>query len=68
MVFTHTDAKERYKQVFTGMFEVKGRWCVPIRALSKTDTVGVSDSHRMKSPHPSLSFHFFFPSAVCFDG
>lgn len=24
------------------MFEVKGRWCVAIRALSKTDTVGVS--------------------------
>lgn len=41
-VFAHTDAEVRYKQVFTGMFEVEGRWCVLIRALSKTDTVGVS--------------------------
>lgn len=42
MVFTHTDAEVRYKQVFTGMFEVEGRWFFPIRALRKTDTVGVS--------------------------
>lgn len=28
--------------MFTGVFEVEVRWCVAIRALSKTDTVGVS--------------------------
>lgn len=50
--------------MFTGMFEVKGRWCVAIRAPSESDTVGVS---AYKRPHPSLSFHFFSPSAPCFD-
>lgn len=42
MVFAHTDAELRYRQVFTGMFEVEWRWCVVIRAQERTDTVGVS--------------------------
>ena len=35
VVFTHTDAKVRYKQVFGGMFEDEERWCVQIRALGR---------------------------------
>lgn len=65
VAFTHTDSKVRYKQVFTGMFEVGERWHVAIGAQGETDTVGVSAYTEWRDLIPP--FHFVFPSAPCFD-